>query len=312
MSGSGTADVIVAGQIARDLVLVVDDVPGAGQSAAVRQRREMLGGKGANQAVALAQLGMRVALLGVVGDDDAGQQALDQARADGIDVSAVQRRDGTATGLVVDVVDRAGRWHYLEDLPPSVLLTEADVAAAASLFAGARWVSIQLQQPPEAALAAARRAREAGGKIALDGAPADGEHHADLLALADVVRADAREAAILTQTPAGDASQAREAAAGILRRGPSVVALAVDGTGNLVAWPGGDLLIPLTDTPVADTTGAGDAFMAALITALDRGDDPARAGRLAVAAAGATVGHPGGRPALTRHALDEQLALLDH
>jgi sugar/nucleoside kinase (ribokinase family) len=68
MSGSETADVIVAGQIARDLVLVVDDVPGAGQSAAVRQRREMLGGKGANQAVALAQLGMRVALLGVVGD----------------------------------------------------------------------------------------------------------------------------------------------------------------------------------------------------------------------------------------------------
>lgn len=126
-----------------------------------------------------------------------------------------------------------------------------------------------------------------------------------------MVRADAREAAILTQTAVGNASQARDAAAGILRHRPSVAALAVDGTGNLLAWPGGDLLLPLTDTPVADTTGAGDAFMAALITALDRGDEPGQAGRLAVAAAGATVGHPGGRPALTRHALDEQLALLD-
>jgi hypothetical protein len=165
MSGSGTADVIVAGQIARDLVLVVDDVPGAGQSAAVRQRREMLGGKGANQAVALAQLGMRVALLGVVGDDDAGQQALDQARADGIDVSAVQRRDGTATGLVVDVVDRAGRWHYLEDLPPSVLLTETDVAAGASLashpdllpriedrFKGILWILHTNEDGPDASI----------------------------------------------------------------------------------------------------------------------------------------------------------------
>lgn len=311
MSGSETVDVIVAGQIARDLVLVVDGVPGAGQSAAVRQRREMLGGKGANQAVALAQLGMRVALLGVVGDDDAGQQALDQAQADGIDVSAVQRRDGTATGLIVDIVDGAGRWRYLEDLPPPVLLTEADAAAAAGLFTSARWASIQLQQPPAAALAIARRAREAGSKVALDGAPEGGEHRAELLALADVVRADAREAAMLAQMPVGNASQTRDAAAGMLRCGPSVVALAVDGTGNLLAWPGGDLLLPLTDTSVADTTGAGDAFMAALITALDRGDAPGQAGRLAVAAAGATVGHPGGRPALTQHALNEQLALLD-
>jgi hypothetical protein len=51
-------DVIVFGQIARDLVLVVDAMPGARQSADVYQRRELLGGKGANQAVALAQLGM--------------------------------------------------------------------------------------------------------------------------------------------------------------------------------------------------------------------------------------------------------------
>jgi ribokinase len=303
--------VIVAGQIARNLVLVVDDVPGAGQSAAVRQRREMLGGKGANQAVALAQLGMRVALLGVVGDDDAGQQALDQAQDEGIDVSAVQRRNGTATGLIVDIVDGAGRWRYLEDLPPSVLLTGADADAAAGLFTSARWASIQLQQPPGAALAVARRAREAGSKIALDGAPEGGEHRAEMLALADVVRADAREAAMLAQMPVGNASQARDAAADILRRGPSVVALAVDGTGNLLAWPGGDLLLPLAATPVVDTAGAGDAFMAALIAALDRGDDPGQAGRLAVAATGATVGHPGGRPALTRHALHEQLALLD-
>ena len=58
---------IVFGQIARDLVLVVDTMPGARQAADVYQRRELLGGKGANQAVALAQLGLRPALAGVVG-----------------------------------------------------------------------------------------------------------------------------------------------------------------------------------------------------------------------------------------------------
>ncbi|MBV9140496.1 MAG: hypothetical protein JO115_06220 [Pseudonocardiales bacterium] len=54
-------DVVVVGQIARDLVLLVEELPAPGTGTAVRQRREMLGGKGANQAVGLAQLGVRPA-----------------------------------------------------------------------------------------------------------------------------------------------------------------------------------------------------------------------------------------------------------
>jgi ribokinase len=103
-----TADVVVAGQLARDLVLVAEDVPEAGQSHPVRERREMLGGKGANQAVAVAQLGLRPALIAVAGDDEADSRLLEQAGRDGIDVSAVAIREGTATGLIVDIVDAAG------------------------------------------------------------------------------------------------------------------------------------------------------------------------------------------------------------
>ena len=223
-------------------MLVIDQMPGAGESGAVRLRREMLGG---------------------------------------IDVSAVVRRRGTSTGLIVNVVDPAGKWRYLEDLPPYVLLTETDVAAAASLIATANWVSIQLQQPPDAALAAARLAAEVKAAVVLDGAPEDGRHQAELLAAAE-----------------------------ILRQGPSLVALAVGDDGNYFAWPGGELLLPLTPGPVADTTGAGDAFTAALIAGLARGYDQERTARLAVAAAGATVTHPGGRPSLTEPDLDRQLALM--
>src|SRR5215469_6843420 len=97
-------DVAVFGQLARDLVLVVDRVPEAGESARVLARRETLGGKGANQAVALAQLGMRPALVAAAGDDRAGTAMLRQAGRDGIDVSATARRPGTRTGLIVDVV----------------------------------------------------------------------------------------------------------------------------------------------------------------------------------------------------------------
>ena len=310
------ADVVVVGQLARDLVLVVDDMPEAGESRPVRQRREMLGGKGANQAVALAQLGLHPALIAVAGDDEAGGRALEQARSDGIDVSAVVRRPGTRTGLIVDIVDRDGRWRYLEDLPGPVLLSEGDVRSAAPAFSGARWASLQLQQPASAVLAAAALAREAGCKVLLDGAPADEASREELLGLADVVRADAREAGMLAGAAIGGPDDADRAASAMLDQGPGLVVLAVGEAGNYFAWRGegwgaGELLLPLTATPVADTTGAGDALTAALIRTLDEFGDPRVAAQLAVAAAGATVGHPGGRPWLTWAGLQEQLALLD-
>jgi ribokinase len=307
------ADVVVAGQLARDLVLVVEDVPDAGQSRPVRERREMLGGKGANQAVALAQLGLHPALIAVSGDDETGSRLLDQASRDGIDVSAVTRREGSATGLIVDVVDHAGRWRYLEDLPPSVLLTEGDVQASARHFPGARWASVQLQQPAAAVLAAAALARQSGCRVLVDGAPPDGVSRETLLGSADVVRADAREGELLAGTAIRGPGDAARAAAAILDQGPALVALAVGEDGNYFAWRDpawgtGELLLPLGSTPVADTTGAGDALTAALITGLDQLQNPERAARLAVAAADLTVGHPGGRPELTWARLKEQLA----
>ncbi|HEX8008545.1 MAG TPA: PfkB family carbohydrate kinase, partial [Trebonia sp.] len=219
-------DVVVVGQLARDLVLVTDDVPGPDQTRPVRLRREMLGGKGANQAVALAQLGMRPILVAVAGDDGTGTQMLAQAERDGIDVSGVIRRTNTKTGLIVDIVDRSGRWRYLEDLPPSVLLTEKDVAAAGDLFPGSRWASVQLQQPAKASLTAATLAREAGCLVVLDGVLADERCRAEVLAAATVLRADSREASLLAGTTLDGPQDARQAAAMLLRQGPSLVALA--------------------------------------------------------------------------------------
>ncbi|MER7283129.1 PfkB family carbohydrate kinase [Dactylosporangium sp. NPDC000244] len=294
------ANVTVVGQLARDLVLVLDGgLPEAGTSGAVRERREQLGGKGANQAVALAQLGARPALVAVAGDDPAGDVLLEQARADGIDVSAVVRRPGTATGLIVEVLQEPNRWRYLEHLPEPVLLSAGDVTRADRAFGTAEAVLVQLQQPEEAVLAAARRAANADALVVLDGA-APARARDELLALADVVRADAHEAWLLT---GADSPQLLEAAAAdLVRAGPRVAALAF-AEGNVFAWrgPGPNvetLTLPLGDEKLVDTTGAGDALVAALTVALLRGDPVPDAARFAVAASGATVGHPSGRPAL--------------
>lgn len=271
---------VVVGQLARDVVLGIDELPAAGTSGTVSQRRETLGGKGANQAVAVAQLGLPVSLVAVAGDDVIGDQLLAQAAADGVDVGHVVRRSGTLTGLIVEILESGGQWRYLEHLPEEVLLTVADVEAAAGVLGAADAVLVQLQQPPEAALAAARLARAANALVVLDGV-ADEE----IIGLADVVRADENEAQQI-----GDARD-------LLAAGPRLVAFGVP-DGDRFVWEGGELVIPHPEGRVVDTTGAGDAFTAALTVALLEGAGPEEAARRAVEAAGKTVGRPGGRPRL--------------
>ncbi|MEV4150918.1 PfkB family carbohydrate kinase [Amycolatopsis sp. NPDC049691] len=296
------SEVVVVGQIARDLVVEVPDAPGADSSAPVEHRKEVLGGKGANQAVALSQLGVAVSLVGVVGRDRTGDALLAQARADRIGTSHVVRRPGTETALLIDVVDAHGRRRYLEHVPDGTLLTETDVFAASAPISAASSLIVQLQQPAPAALLAARLAHTAGTRVVLDGAPRD--RTGELLALADVVRADGHEAELLTGQPVDGVASAARAAADLRERGPSLVVLEVAGQGNLFAGPAESWFVPHVETEVVDPTGAGDALVATLTAALTRRRPLETAACLAVAAAAATTEHAGGRPHLSRPDLD--------
>ncbi|WP_233157311.1 MULTISPECIES: PfkB family carbohydrate kinase [Amycolatopsis] len=297
-----TPEVVVVGQIARDLVLRVADAPAAGESAAVRSRDEVLGGKGANQAVGVAQLGVPVALLSVVGDDRAGHDLLTHAAADRIDVSHCVVREHARSALIVNVVDDHGQWRYLEDVPEDVLVAEHDVLAAAGLLRDAPSVILQLQQPARTAMTAARLARESGARVVLDGVPAD----RDLLACADILRADAREAEILTGRPVADVAEGVKAGVMLLAHGLDLAVLEVAGHGNVFVSRAGYEFHPHGDAHVVDTTGAGDALVATLTCALARGQDLRTAARAAVAAAASTTEHAGGRPRLNPGILESR------
>lgn len=299
---SRVSGVVVVGQLARDLVLRVDGLPDVGSAAQVTGRREMLGGKGANCAVAVAQLGAPSGLIAVAGDDPVADDVLDQARASGVDCSAVVRRPGTSTGLIVECLEAGGRWRYLEDLPEPVLVGPGDVTRADGLRS-ADTVVLQAQQPSETLLDAARTASGSGATTVLDGAPGCA-HRDELLALVDVLRADPAEAGLLVGDQPDDAPSALAAARELRRRGPRLVVLGAEGAGNVAVWDGGERTEPLADVDVVDTTGGGDAMTAALAVALRAGHGPARALRAGAAAAADTVGHPGGRPSLTSALLD--------
>jgi ribokinase len=277
---------------------VVDQLPEAMTSVTVRQRIEVLGGKGANQAIGLLQLGRRPAVVGAVGDDDVAKWLLRSLGDDGVDVRGVVGRGAERTALIVSIVDSQGAWRYFEDVPVGGLVSRDDVEGSLEMFRAASVTSLQLQEPMDAVLSAAHAARSAGHTVVADGAAAPVAD--ELLALLDLLRCDQREAELMTGIKIGTRTEALEAARTLAKRGPRVVVTAAGDDGNVVVWPGGEAVVPHRRVRIADTTGGGDAMLAGLISSLlDDPEDPIRALCLGTAAAGQVVQTIGGRPRLS-------------
>ncbi|MDT8912859.1 PfkB family carbohydrate kinase [Amycolatopsis sp. PS_44_ISF1] len=292
------ATAAVIGPIARNLVVL-----GSGRSSPLGQYRERLGGRGADVAVGLAQLGCPVALLGVVGDDAPGERLLDRAGAAGVETGWVLRRRGAPTGLVVDLLGADGRWRCREDRPAG-WLSLRDVTAARPLLTSAATVVIE-PQPGGATLAAAECAHSAGRRVVLDGHPGeDPRSRVRLLAATEVLCLDRAAGSRLAGRPLDAVDVALKTADGLLRLGPALVALDLAARGTLFVWADRHLLLP-------PSGGGSAAFTAALAWSLTRGQGPRRAARLAVAASQIPAGRPGGRPDLSPEALAPRLAELD-
>lgn len=291
-------EVAVVGHAGRDLVLLADELPPSGGSVAARRRLEVPGGKGYNQALALTQLGHRTGLVAAVGDDAAGRWALECARRDGIEAAGVALRVGAPTALVVSLVQGDGSWRYVEDLPEATFASSGDISANRALFEAAAVTSLQMQEPPEVLLEAARVGRAQGRLVVGDGALSLGGPAEELLSMLDVLRCDEREAAFLVGNEVTDGREAIDAARAAQSRGPGLVIVAAGSDGNAVAWEGGAALVPLGDEKVVDSTGGGDALVAGLIDGLLSGCHPLMAACTGVAAAGHTVTRLGGRPGL--------------
>lgn len=305
-----TADVVVLGQIARDLTLTVPEIPAPEHSADVRARREILGGRGVNQAVGLTQLGRQVALVGVVGDDLMGDVLLTQARAEHLDISHVVRRPGAETALLVDILDGTGQHRHLDNISADVLLTERDVFAASELIGEARSVVVQLDQPFPAALEAARLAITTGTRVVLDGVPHSGEQAHELFRCAHVLHGGAAAAGRLVGRAVRTLGDAVQVGQQLLGGSLSLVVLELPGQGaEGVVFVQEDSyeFLPLADVAVVDRAGSSDALVAGLTCALTRGDHARAAARLAMTAVTATRGYTGRRPQLDRDLLDPLL-----
>ena len=279
--------VLVVGSINVDITVRADRLPAPGETVAGGRLERAGGGKGANQAVAAARAGAGVSLVGAVGDDDLGADALAALRAEGIDVTAVVRLEGVATGVALIVVDGAGRNQIAVASGANHAVTAAHVRSAARRAPGCVLASFELLDEP--VLAAARIAHEAGCTLVVNPAPAR-SLTAALCELRPILTPNQHEAEALT----GEREPEAAARALAARTGaPAVVTLGERGA--LIVVAARSELVAAPEVRAVDTTGAGDSFNGVLAAELARGRELPAAVVEAVAAAAGSVTRPGAR-----------------
>ena len=300
-------DVVVVGGANTDFVVKGPKLPEAGETVDGQSFLQAFGGKGANQAVACARLGARVAFVGCVGKDTRGNDTIRNLRRERIEVAAVRRDQTAATGVALVMVDATGEKQIQTAPGANQRLTVRDIERAAPLLCSTKVLLMQYEVPMAAVIRAAEIVRKARTIIVLDPAPARPTPKR-LLQMIHVVRPNSAEAKVLTGLTIRDAATARRAAKKLFAAGLKMVALQIGEAGDLILWPEGEHWLPRLKVKTVDATGAGDAFAAGLVVALAEGRAYRDAGVLANAAAALTTTKLGAQPALpTRR---EVIALL--
>ena len=276
-------NVVVIGSLNIDYTLRVTRIPAPGETLTARSMFSCLGGKGANQAIAAARAGAKVALIGCVGEDESGTRYLEALKNEGIDIRGIER-SSTPTGVAFIVVDDAGENSIIVNPGANHEVTKAQVERHAALIREADALLLQLECPLPVVRFAAEIASAAGIRVILNPSPLTEAFLAERFEV-DVLIVNEGEAQRLAPNRKLQEAKCRQL---VITRG---------GGSTLHVTEGGQVeYVPPKVSPV-DTVGAGDAFAGAFAVASSEGQAHAvafanAAGALATQKAGAQPSIP--------------------
>jgi ribokinase len=298
-------EILVLGSVNRDLIVHAPRLPLPGETLRGQRFGSCLGGKGANQAVAAARLGARVALAARVGLLENGAAMVAQLAGEGVDTHAVAQPADEVPGVALIVVGAEDAENQIVTVAGSNGTLPLDQVEALEL-AGLRWLVAQQELPLASVARAFERAHAAGVKTLLNAAPFRPGCEA-LLPLVDVLVVNALEAQALVTTLGGGAAEPEALARALLTKGPAAVLVSLGAEGLCWVDAEGTRRVPARPVKAVDTVGAGDTLVGALVTALAEGQPVDKALAFAQAAAGLAVSRPGVQDAMPRRAEVEPL-----
>jgi len=296
--------IVVVGSINMDLVASTARIPIEGETVTGHSFEVHPGGKGANQAVAVARLGYPVQMIGRVGNDAFGLQSKAHLETAGVDVAGVLTSD-TASGVAMIVVSKTGSNVIVVVPGANGLLTPEDIDAHRDMIRAAGVVLAQLEIPMETTLHLANLCAREGIDLMLDPAPAT-ELPPGLLAQAAWVTPNETEAAFYAGQSVGDDDTAKR----LLAMGAEKVVLKLGSRGVCVVMsPESQTIVSSFAVKAIDTTAAGDCFNGAFAVGLMMGMSELESARFGTAAAAISVTRAGAQPSMP--SLDEVERLLE-
>ena len=283
-------NVLVVGSINVDYVIHTERLPQLGETIMGSSFSMNFGGKGANQAIAIAKSGCNVKMLGAVGNDQAGDMAIENLQQFGVDSSSVFRADAPTGAAVITVC--GGDNHIILDIGANACVTPEVIACNRALFDWADILVMQYEIPVESVISAAKLAKEKGKIVILNPAPVKAVDDV-LYEYVDWIVPNEFEAELITRIEQNHDADAKIAMKKLREMGckNAIVTLGKRGCayhcGDDVRYAG------IFDVKRVDTTSAGDSFIGGFCASLCEGKSIDDAIYYASAVSSMTIGKAG-------------------
>ena len=289
--------VVVLGGINMDLVTLAPRFPEAGETIVGTEFLTYPGGKGANQALAAARTGARVAMVGRIGNDIFGPQAIASLSQAGVDVTGVTVSQGASTDIAVINIDESAQNRIIQVLGANDTCGDAEAEKVLRLLDRASVLLLQLEVSVELSLRVAQAAAARGTTVILDPSPVR-PIPSEFYSCCHIITPNETDAQALVDTPVVDRASAALAAGTLLNRGIPTVVVKLGPLGAYYATQQGGEYLRAFTVEAVDSVGAGDAFNGALAVAIAEGSDLSQAVRMASAAGALAVTRVGAQDSM--------------
>ncbi|HVK46409.1 MAG TPA: ribokinase [Pseudobacter sp.] len=280
--------IVVVGSSNMDMVVKTDHIPVPGETVLSGSFFMNAGGKGANQAVAVARLGGEVVFISKLGNDLFGKQFSQLFSSEGIDTTHLRFDDERPSGVALITVDKDGENSIVVASGANAFLHGEDIASALREIEQAGIVLLQLEIPLPTVQYVIAYASARNVKVILNPAPA-APLPAEMLAQIDILTPNKTEAAMISGIEVTDIDSAGRAAKAICAMGVKHVVVTMGPLGAVICDGEQLKLVKTRQVETVDTTAAGDVFNGALAVALSEGRELEAAVSFACEAAAISV-----------------------
>ena len=293
--------VSVLGSINIDVVVKVEDMPYVGQTIIGESLQHIPGGKGANQAVASKRLGSEVIMIGKTGMDDSGRNLINQLSNEGINTDYIFKDIASSTGTAIITVNNHGDNSIIVIPGANMTINESELNLARAGIKGCDVLIAQFETPIAITTNAFKFARDNNIITILNPAPAKAVPK-ELLRYTDIIIPNETEAAELCSLEKVTEENLEGVGKYFIEKGVKFAIITLGDKGAAIIGKEDFEIIPAIKVKAVDTTAAGDTFIGALASKLDRSNLSFSSIKEAVAfgnkASSIAVQRPGAQPSI--------------